>query len=170
MTKTWSLVLILTAVASLQLAARAEEPAKSSERQAIEKSLFTAADKIKGVEIRKNKNGVVITLRKLFKTGEVVFTPEGQLVLKSVARMIEMHPGLEIEIGGHTDSMGSSGHNQRIAEKRAEAIKFFMLKKMNIKPGRMKAIGYGEARPIASNRTKAGRDTNRRIEIIFKIK
>ena len=69
-----------------------------------------------------------------------------------------------IEIGGHTDSIGSRGYNQRLSEKRAKSVKNYMISK-GIETKRVKAVGYGEVAPIASNNTKAGQAKNRRIEI-----
>jgi outer membrane protein OmpA-like peptidoglycan-associated protein len=168
MTKRWLLLLVLLIAAGWSIAAYASE--KPADIKKLESSLLTAADKIKGVEIQKTDAGVVLTVRNLFTTGKLTFTPDGLKVIEKIARLIEDHPVPAIEIGGHTDSMGSAAFNKRIGQKRAEAIKSFVLEKTKIKAERIKTIGYGETRPIASNRTEEGRLKNRRIEIFFKFK
>jgi OOP family OmpA-OmpF porin len=82
---------------------------------------------------------------------------------KAVAAM-NKYPELRIEIAAHTDSMGEAGYNQSLSEKRANSVRAYMIDK-GIAANRMEAKGYGESRPIADNATKAGRQTNRRVEL-----
>jgi len=70
--------------------------------------------------------------------------------------------GLNVEVGGHTDSQGSDADNQALSERRAAAIVAFMTDR-GVPAGTLDAVGYGEARPIADNATRAGRAQNRRI-------
>jgi OOP family OmpA-OmpF porin len=71
------------------------------------------------------------------------------------------------EISGHTDSVGSDKYNQKLSQRRAASVKKYLVEKFNIAPERLTTEGYGESKPIASNKTKAGRQLNRRIETNF---
>jgi len=70
-----------------------------------------------------------------------------------------------VEIGGHTDSVGSEKGNQKISEKRALSAKKYLQDKFNISGDRMITKGYGSSKPIADNKTSEGRAKNRRVEI-----
>ena len=71
------------------------------------------------------------------------------------------------EISGHTDNVGSDAHNLKLSQRRAASVKKYLEEKFNIAPERLTTEGYGESKPIASNKTKAGRQLNRRIETNF---
>jgi outer membrane protein OmpA-like peptidoglycan-associated protein len=79
--------------------------------------------------------------------------------------MLKENPDIKVEIGGHTDSLGSEKANLNISEKRAESVKKYLMDKFNISGDRMMVKGYGSTKPIASNSTKEGRAKNRRVEI-----
>jgi outer membrane protein OmpA-like peptidoglycan-associated protein len=80
---------------------------------------------------------------------------------------LKENPDINVEIGGHTDSLGSEKVNQKISEKRAESAKKYLMDKFNIPGDRMIVKSYGGTKPIADNSTKEGRAKNRRVE--FKI-
>jgi outer membrane protein OmpA-like peptidoglycan-associated protein len=75
-------------------------------------------------------------------------------------------PELNLRIEGHTDSTGSDEHNQRLSERRADAVKSF-LAAQEIDMNRMVSVGYGEYRPVADNSSADGRQKNRRVEIVI---
>jgi outer membrane protein OmpA-like peptidoglycan-associated protein len=77
---------------------------------------------------------------------------------------LKENPDIKVEIGGHTDPMGSEKANQMISEKRAESAKKYIMDKFNIPADRMMVKGYGNQKPIADNKTKEGRAKNRRVE------
>ena len=79
--------------------------------------------------------------------------------------ILKENPDIKVEIGGHTDSLGSAKANQEISEKRAESVKKYLMDKFNIAGDRMVVKGYGSSKPIANNSTKEGRAKNRRVEI-----
>jgi OOP family OmpA-OmpF porin len=86
---------------------------------------------------------------------------------KDINDLIEVmkdYPDLNVVIEGHTDSIGTDAYNKNLSQERADAVKAYMVDKGGIDSGRMKAIGYGEEKPIASNSTKEGRAKNRRVE------
>jgi outer membrane protein OmpA-like peptidoglycan-associated protein len=74
------------------------------------------------------------------------------------------YPNANFVIEGHTDSQGSEATNQRLSDSRAASVVSY-LSTIGMSTSRMSSIGYGEARPIATNATKAGRQQNRRVEI-----
>ena len=87
----------------------------------------------------------------------------GESLDKAVDAMNE-YETLRIEIQAHTDSMGEASYNQQLSEKRAKAVRDYMVSK-GIAADRMEAKGYGETQPIADNGTRDGRAANRRVEL-----
>ncbi|EAQ03135.1 hypothetical protein OB2597_13363 [Pseudooceanicola batsensis HTCC2597] len=106
----------------------------------------------------------------LSRTGNIYFRPGSSRLddasaplLDSIYDIISRCPGLRIAVAGHTDSIGSAASNQSLSERRASSVVDYLAAK-GLGQGRMIAVGYGEARPVADNGTDAGRSRNRRIE------
>ena len=120
------------------------------------------------VEMRKLEPGMVSILRNLyFDFDKSTFKHESYNELNKLERMMQQNPSLKVEIGGHTDVVGSKNYNIFLSRKRAEAVKDFLTKK-GIDSRRIKAVGYGTSKPLASNDDeKDGRELNRRVE--FKV-
>lgn len=91
--------------------------------------------------------------------------PMAAKALDRDGEMLKENPDIKVEIGGHTDSLGSAKENKKISEKRAESVKKYLMDKFNIAGDRMMVKGYGSSKPIADNGTKEGRAKNRRVEI-----
>jgi len=87
-------------------------------------------------------------------------------ILNKIIRVMKRNPDLKFLINGHTDSTGSASYNKTLSKKRARAVKDYFVKN-GISPLRLRTRGYGHKRPIASNRTRAGRARNRRTEIVI---
>lgn len=87
-------------------------------------------------------------------------------VLNSVNLVVKEYDKTLIEIMGHTDSSGSTGHNQQLSERRAASVSQYFLSR-GVKPLRLETYGHGEAYPVASNNTGQGRSQNRRVEIVL---
>lgn len=102
-----------------------------------------------------------------FKTGKALITNDSRQILNNVVSILKANPAYKLRIEGHTDSQGSDDLNLRLSKQRAKAIKDYF-ETSDIKPGRLSSTGYGEARPIADNKTAAGRAKNRRVELIIK--
>jgi outer membrane protein OmpA-like peptidoglycan-associated protein len=100
----------------------------------------------------------------LFAVNSSTLLPGAYDELNRVANVLRQYPETNIQIAGHTDSTGSVDTNQRLSERRAEAVKN-ALAGMGVNPSRLAMIGYGEGKPIASNNTEAGRQQNRRVEV-----
>lgn len=101
-----------------------------------------------------------------FETGGAVFAAGTQRVLDAVLQILRANPGLRIEIGVHTDDRGAEAYNLRISQERADAIRAYLVSH-GIAAGRLRAVGYGESRPLDTNSTTAGRDRNRRVELLI---
>ena len=103
-----------------------------------------------------------------FDTGKSTIKEESHAVLDDVGNILARWPELRIEIGGHTDSQGGDALNQRLSEDRAKAVLDYMTGKFpSLKAEQFTTAGYGETKPIASDKTVLGRAKNRRVE--FKV-
>ena len=127
-------------------------------------------EKDKGVE--KNfylvKKGMVITLRGIyFDFNKATIKPESYPVLDSAAKILIDNPKIIVEIQGHTDNIGSEEYNKKLSLKRAQAVVNYFVQKHGIDIKRLRAVGYGEEKPIASNDTEEGRALNRRVEFVI---
>jgi len=100
----------------------------------------------------------------LFDTGKSSFQNQTYEVLKNITAILKEYPDSKFTIEGHTDSVGSKASNQRLSEKRANAVKDYLVAN-GIGSERLVAYGFGEEYPIDSNATKAGRANNRRTEV-----
>lgn len=98
-----------------------------------------------------------------FASNSAELLPESYPRLDKVAEYMTYKPSSRIEVSGHTDNVGSAKKNMALSVKRAEAVRVYLLGK-GIGDGRVKAVGRGSTRPVASNDTEEGRQKNRRIE------
>lgn len=120
------------------------------------------------IELRRLDVGTTSVLRNIyFDYDRATFKTESYSDLNKLESMLRQNPHLKIEISGHTDNFGHWQYNRTLSQKRAEAVKDFLTKK-GIDARRIKAAGYGESRPLASNDDEIeGRELNRRVE--FKV-
>lgn len=91
-------------------------------------------------------------------------TPPAREILNEVAATLEAYPGVDVELEGHTDDIGSDAYNLGLSERRANAVKVY-LEGRGVRGKRMTPVGYGESRPVGTNATEAGREDNRRVEL-----
>lgn len=102
-----------------------------------------------------------------FEPGTTSLLEGFRAALDALGEILARRPGLRVEIQAHSDAVGDAAANESITQGRAEVVRDYLLSAFpDIDPGRLTARGYGEARPIASNRTPEGRETNRRVEIV----
>ena len=87
--------------------------------------------------------------------------------LEKAIAFIRKYPRNKIKLEGFTDSIGSMRYNQRLSERRARSTKRYLIKHAGVDSMMITTEGYGETRPVASNRTRAGRAENRRVEILI---
>ncbi|MBA3500736.1 MAG: OmpA family protein, partial [Deltaproteobacteria bacterium] len=102
----------------------------------------------------------------LFATNRTNINKKSNKVLDAAALVIKNHPEMRIEIEGHTDDRGSDASNLKLSDGRAAAVRKYFVKK-GVPAARLTSKGYGEAQPIAENKTDAGRGKNRRVEFLI---
>ncbi len=100
----------------------------------------------------------------LFDTGKSSIKTQSESVLNDIIAILKEYPNAKFTVEGHTDSVGSAKTNQRLSDSRASSVKDF-LTSHGIATSRLTSIGYGEDKPIATNKTRTGRKQNRRVEI-----
>jgi OOP family OmpA-OmpF porin len=91
--------------------------------------------------------------------------PAGRSMLDGVVKTMNQHADLRVVVEGHTDSVGSDAYNQKLSERRANAVRDYLVHE-GISASRITTRGYGESKPVASNSTAAGRAENRRADVI----
>jgi len=101
----------------------------------------------------------------LFDTGKYTLRPLAREKLAKVAGIISGHPGLRLDVEGHTDSVGGDDYNQRLSEQRGAAVRDY-LTGQGMATSSVTAKGFGKTQPVASNDTAAGRQQNRRVEMV----
>jgi len=101
-----------------------------------------------------------------FDFDKATLRPEAIVILNNAAGLLTTQERVVVEVAGHTDSVGSEPYNQGLSERRANAVRDYLVSK-GIKASRLSARGYGEVQPVASNDTDAGRQANRRVELII---
>ncbi len=115
------------------------------------------------VTINREKQQIELKDKIYFESAKWKIIPKSFKVLDQVAQLLKDYPTMRLSIEGHTDSDGSDEFNQKLSENRAHAVKEY-LGIQGIGLDRLQAIGFGESKPIASNRTARGKETNRRVE------
>lgn len=108
-----------------------------------------------------------MTVNVQFDTNKAVIKPQYHDELKKLADVLNEFPKATVVIAGHTDSVGSKAANIRLSQRRAESVRSYLIKNFKIAPERLTVQGFGPTKPIADNRTAAGRQKNRRIEALF---
>ena len=125
-------------------------------------------DQLQGTGVSVTRQGEDLILNMpgnvTFATGKSDLKPDFYDVLQSVVLVLNKYTQTLIEVAGHTDSVGSAASNQKLSIARANSVAQFLLDK-KIAKERVVTIGYGETRPIADNKTAAGRQQNRRVEL-----
>jgi outer membrane protein OmpA-like peptidoglycan-associated protein len=107
----------------------------------------------------------VIILKEVnFAFNSAELTPKSKGILDQWVDKIKGDKTMRVEVAGHTDSIGSDAYNQKLSERRAQAVVDYFVSK-GVPADRLKAVGYGKTKPIASNATEAGRAENRRVEL-----
>jgi len=112
------------------------------------------------------EKGRVATQGIYFDTGSDRIRPESAPTLKEIASMLSEHGDLTLTIEGHTDNVGAAASNQSLSEKRAAAVRQYLIDKHSVDASRLTAKGLGSTKPTTSNDTPEGRQTNRRVELV----
>ncbi|MDP3585253.1 MAG: OmpA family protein [Thiobacillus sp.] len=148
---------------------QAELARQSAEQQAAayQARIAEQEQKLKELDAKKTERGMVITLGDvLFAVNRAELSAGGMRNVQKLADFLTQYPQRKVLIEGHTDSTGSRSINQPLSERRADAVRS-ALAGMGISGDRIETRGYAETYPVASNNTAAGRQLNRRVEIIL---
>jgi OOP family OmpA-OmpF porin len=113
-------------------------------------------------EVIKQLNAYAKTI--LFNSGKSTFQQQTYPVLQSIVAILKEYPSSNFSIEGHTDSDGKDAANQKLSEDRSGAVKNYLIEN-GIASSRLSSVGFGEAKPIDTNKTKAGKANNRRVEV-----
>jgi OOP family OmpA-OmpF porin len=113
-----------------------------------------------------NKDGFM-ALYINFDTGKSDIKPESMPIIDQIAALMNAHADLKLSIEGHTDNVGTPASNKTLSEQRAKSVMNAVVQK-GIAAGRLTAVGWGQDKPIADNRSEDGRAKNRRVEIVKK--
>ena len=142
---------------------------RSSQAQAMsaQARAKSAEEQLAEMKAKPTDRGMVLTLGDvLFDTGRAQLNPGAAQPLDQLAHFMKQHAQHTVAIEGYTDSAGADALNQTLSEKRAIAVKSGLTER-GIAGDRVSARGMGEANPVASNDTAAGRQRNRRVEIVL---
>ncbi len=116
------------------------------------------------VERQGDKLYVALPSGILFDTDKAVVRPDARASIATAADVLKKYPDTYVTVEGHTDSTGSAEYNQRLSERRAQAV-YDLLVQNGVPPSRLSVKGYGETDPIADNSTPEGRQANRRVQL-----
>ena len=118
------------------------------------------------LQTRESARGLIVNMSDvLFDSGKATLRPGAREKLAKVAGIVLAYPGLNLEVEGHTDAVGASDYNQDLSERRAFAVRAFLLQQ-GISSGAIAARGFGKEQPVATNGTASGRQQNRRVELV----
>jgi outer membrane protein OmpA-like peptidoglycan-associated protein len=127
------------------------------------------ADKLRSamhdLQLKQTQLGATLVLQDVvFETGKADLKPGAAERLRPLATYLQANGNVRVQIDGHTDAQGSDSYNQQLSEARAGAVRA-ALASMGVDGARIAAIGHGKAEPVADNKTPAGRQQNRRVEV-----
>jgi outer membrane protein OmpA-like peptidoglycan-associated protein len=154
-----------------RIAAQAEQDRAAKERaQAEAERTRLRADLLLQfnaiLQTRDTARGLIVNMSDvLFDTAKHTLRPAAREKLAKVAGIISGHPGLRLAVEGYTDSVGGDDYNQKLSEQRGESVRDYLTKE-GVESGSVTSKGFGKAEPVASNDTAAGRQQNRRVELV----
>jgi outer membrane protein OmpA-like peptidoglycan-associated protein len=152
--------------AALSQADAANSAANSAAAEA-QRSALELQRQIEELQAKVTDRGIVLTLGDvLFATGTATLNTGVSSNLGKLAGFLNAHPDRTVLIEGYTDSMGTDEYNQTLSERRAEAVKAYLMGQ-GINASRLTSIGKGESSPIGDNASSTGRQQNRRVEVII---
>jgi outer membrane protein OmpA-like peptidoglycan-associated protein len=147
--------------ASSQAAREAAERDTQAMREKLKEQLNTI------LQTRDTARGLIVNLSDvLFGFNQATLKPETKEKLAKMSGILLAYPTLHVNVEGHTDSIGSDDYNLKLSQRRADAVRDYLTSN-GINPGNIQAIGLGKAAPVASNDNAAGRQQNRRVEMVM---
>jgi outer membrane protein OmpA-like peptidoglycan-associated protein len=149
-----------------QVAEQQRLAAEKSEREKIELRRQLTDQLNKVLDTHDSPRGLVVNMSDvLFDSGQYSLKEIAREKLARISGIVLAHPGLKLEVEGHTDSVGSDDYNQKLSEQRASTVREFLIKQ-GLDSSTITAQGLGKTQPVASNDTATGRQLNRRVEMI----
>jgi outer membrane protein OmpA-like peptidoglycan-associated protein len=147
---------------------RAQQAQMSAEEAELAKQRAAGLEKeLSDLKGKQTDRGLVITLGDvLFDTGKATLKPGAYTTVDKLASALKDNPERKVMIEGHTDSVGSDEYNMELSQRRAQAVQSALLER-GVNSGQVSAYGKGETFPVASNDNAAGRQQNRRVELVF---
>jgi outer membrane protein OmpA-like peptidoglycan-associated protein len=153
----------MAAAADLERAAK-EKAQAEAERTQLRAQLLLQFNAI--LETRDTARGLIVNMSDvLFDTAKHTLRPAAREKLAKVAGIISGHPGLRLAVEGYTDSVGGDDYNQKLSEDRGTAVRDYLTKE-GVVGTSVTSQGFGKSQPVASNDTAAGRQQNRRVELV----
>jgi outer membrane protein OmpA-like peptidoglycan-associated protein len=119
------------------------------------------------LQTRDTARGLIVNMSDvLFDTAKYSLRPVAREKMAKVAGIVSGHPGLKLDVEGHTDSVGGDDYNQQLSENRGSAVRDYLVQQ-GMPSGSVTTKGFGKTQPVASNDTAAGRQQNRRVELVI---
>jgi len=153
------------AIAQAQAAQADAQMAKADAQNAQAESQRLAAQ-LENMQASQTSRGIVLTLDDvLFDTGKAQLKPGAERSIEQIASFLNENPERRVQVEGFTDSQGSNNFNLELSQSRADAVAMAIIQR-GIDAQRVRALGFGEDYPVASNESSGSRQMNRRVEII----
>jgi outer membrane protein OmpA-like peptidoglycan-associated protein len=154
----------LAALAESEQARKVAADQSEQEKQELRNKLAVQLNLI--LETRDSARGLIVNISDvLFDTGKYTLKPGAREKLAKVSGIILAYPSLNLEVEGNTDSVGTEESNMKLSENRANAVRDYLVEQ-GISSSSVEARGFGESQPVATNDTAAGRQQNRRVELV----
>jgi len=149
-----------------ELSAAAQKAALlEAEKAALRKQLLAQFNVV--LQTRDTARGLIVNMSDvLFDTGKFSLRPAAREKLARVAGIVASHPGLKLDVEGHTDSVGTDDYNQKLSEDRGSSVREY-LTGQGMTGNSVTSKGFGKTQPVATNDTADGRQQNRRVELVI---
>jgi outer membrane protein OmpA-like peptidoglycan-associated protein len=146
-------------------ASKADLDRATTEKTELRAQLLSQFNAI--LQTRDTARGLIVNMSDvLFDTGKSSLRPAAREKLAKVAGIVSGHPGLRLDVEGHTDSVGGDAYNQQLSEDRGSSVRDY-LTGQGMATGSVTSRGFGKTQPVVSNETAAGRQQNRRVELVI---
>ncbi len=146
-------------------ASKADLDRAATEKTELRAQLLSQFNAI--LQTRDTARGLIVNMSDvLFDTAKSTLRPAAREKLAKVAGIVSGHPGLRLDVEGHTDSVGSDAYNQQLSEDRGTSVRDY-LTGQGMATGSVTSRGFGKTQPVASNETASGRQQNRRVELVI---
>lgn len=152
------------ALAAQAQSAEQRAQAAEQEKEQMRQRLLTQLNQV--LQTRDTARGLIVNMNDvLFDVNQATLRPAARVRLAKVAGIIEAYPDLKLQIEGYTDSTGSQEYNEQLSERRAAAVRDFLVSQ-GVNLNNVTAQGFGPENPVASNSTPQGRQENRRVDLV----